>query len=99
MQFAGMNRAESLEYGEPNGSLISASVLSGLERPAEHSDSGAIGRADLGKLPSAFRCRHMITVHDVQSLAPDVIHFYPRRRGPSCGGDNPKRWHDSCCLR
>ena len=50
-------------------------MLSRLERPAEHSDSGAIGRTNIEKLPSAFRCRHMITVYDVQSLASDVIHF------------------------
>ena len=56
-------------------------MLSELERPAEHSDSEAIGRADLGKLPSAFRCRHMITVYDVQSLAPDVIHFLSQAAG------------------
>jgi hypothetical protein len=28
-----------------------------------------------------------------------LSNFYPRRRGPSCGGDNSKWWHDSCCLR
>ena len=37
-------------------------------RPGENSDCGA--SAGLGKLPSAFHCRHMITVYAVQYLAP-----------------------------
>jgi hypothetical protein len=48
-------------------------------RPGEHSDCGA--SAGFGKLPSAFRWRHMITVDDVQSLAPDVIHFLSQAAG------------------
>jgi 4-amino-4-deoxy-L-arabinose transferase-like glycosyltransferase len=43
----------------------------------------AIGGASvgLGKLPSAFRCRHMITVYAVQSLAPDVVYFLSQAAG------------------
>ena len=48
-------------------------------RPGGYSNCGA--SAGFGKLPSAFRCRHMITVYAVQSLAPDVVHFLSQGGG------------------
>ena len=48
-------------------------------RPGEHSDCGA--STGLGKLPSAFRYRPMITVYAVQYLAPDVVHFLSQAAG------------------
>ena len=42
-------------------------------------------RSQLGKLPSVFRYRHMITVYDVQSLAPDVTHFLSQAAGAILG--------------